>query len=135
VYPDIQLSSSNNIYRAVIDGSILQKNPRLASLLDEGNIWWGPGRCIVGIPIQRKAFYALSCTHPGDTGTAGEWNKRGDLNQMKATYSDFEPRIRELIEHVNPETLLVWKLTQLPELDSWVFGSGRVVLIGDGKTP
>jgi salicylate hydroxylase len=70
MYPDIQLRSSVNCYRAVIDGSILKADPELAPYLEKPFIWWGPGRIVVGIPIQKGKLYSLECTHPGDTGKA-----------------------------------------------------------------
>ncbi|KAE8451371.1 hypothetical protein EG329_004000 [Mollisiaceae sp. DMI_Dod_QoI] len=90
--PKIQLKSSINIYRAVIPGATFRRDPELAPLLDRSTIWWGPHRCIVGIPVQ-------------------------DRNKM--------------MELVNPDDLLVWKLNSLPALDTWVFRNGKVVLLGD----
>jgi salicylate hydroxylase len=111
---------------------MLRADPELSQLLETATIWWGPHRNIVGVPIQNGQLFSLECTHPGDTGTAGDWNKKGDVELMKATYSDFEPLVLKLLGMVKAEDLLVWKLNQLPELDSWVFGGGRVCLIGDG---
>ena len=133
VYPDVQLSSSYNCYRAVIEGSIIRKDPDLAPLLDESNLWWGPDRVVVGVPVQRGAFYSLEATHPGNTGTAGDWSKKGDVELLRKTYLDFETPVVKLMKHVRAEDLLVWKLTQLPELASWVFKSGTVVLMADGE--
>ncbi|KAF8850698.1 FAD/NAD(P)-binding domain-containing protein [Acephala macrosclerotiorum] len=131
LHPNIQLKSEYNIYRAVIPGSTFKADPELAPLLDCSTIWWGPHRAIVGIPVQNGEFYSLECCHPGNTGTAGEWNKKGDINLMKETYSDFEPIVAKMMELVKPDELLVWKLNSLPELASWVFKSGKVVLLGD----
>ncbi|PMD59614.1 FAD/NAD(P)-binding domain-containing protein [Hyaloscypha bicolor E] len=131
LHPKTQLSTCINCYRAVIPGSMLRADPELSQLLETATIWWGPHRNIVGVPIQNGQLFSLECTHPGDTGTAGDWNKKGDVELMKATYSDFEPLVLKLLGMVKAEDLLVWKLNQLPELDSWVFGGGRVCLIGD----
>lgn len=87
---------------------------------------------MVGVPIQNKAAYSLELAHPGNTGTAGEWKKRGDVNEMKTTFSDFSPIVK-LMELVKPEDLLVWKIVQLPPLDSWSTKTGSIVLIADGK--
>jgi salicylate hydroxylase len=134
MYPEIQLESSWNCYRAVIDGKVFKENPEIEHLMDEANLWWGKNRTIVGVPVQNKSAYSLELAHPGNTGTAGEWSKRGDVDEMKAMYSDFEPVIVKLMEHVKPEDLLVWKMVQLPQQQSWSMKSGRVLLIADGKT-
>jgi salicylate hydroxylase len=117
MYPEIGLESDWNCYRAVIDGQVFIEHPEITHLMDEANLWWGHNRTVVGVPVQNKGAYSLEMAHPGNTGTAGEWNKRGDVNEMKATYSDFTP-IVGLMEHVKPEDLLVWKLVQLPQLES-----------------
>jgi salicylate hydroxylase len=135
LHPSTELASTYNIYRAVIDGAAIGADPELAPLLDMSSLWWGPGRTVVGIPVQKKEFYSLECPHPGDTGVAGEWNKRGDLELMKKTFSDFEPTVVKLMSKVKPENLLIWKLTQLPELESWVWENGKIVLIADGLEP
>ncbi|KAE9375886.1 FAD/NAD(P)-binding domain-containing protein [Stipitochalara longipes BDJ] len=131
LHPKIELNSSINCYRAVIPGSILRADPELSQLLETATIWWGPDRSIVGMPIQNGQLLSLECTHPGDSGTAGDWNKKGDVELMKTTFSDFEPLVMKLLGMVKEEDLLVWKLNQLPELESWVFEGGKVCLIGD----
>jgi salicylate hydroxylase len=132
IHPRIQLRSSINCYRAVIPGQLLLADPELSQFLESATIWWGPNRSIVGIPIQNGQLFSLECTHPGDTSTAGDWSKKGDIKLMKETFQDFEPLAVKLLAMVKAEDLLVWKLNQLPELDSWVFGGGRVCLLGDG---
>lgn len=52
---------------------------------------------------------------------------------MIETFSDFEPLVGKLLQLVKPDDLLVWKLNSLPELESWIFKSGKVVLLGDGE--
>ena len=107
IYPDIQLTSSYNCYRAVVGGALLESDPELASLLDAGNFWWGPDRTVVGIPLQNKSFYSFECCHPESTGTAGDWNKKGEVELMKKAYADFETAIGKVMELVKPEDLLV----------------------------
>ncbi|KUJ08879.1 FAD/NAD(P)-binding domain-containing protein, partial [Mollisia scopiformis] len=131
LHPNIQLRSSYNIYRAVILGATFKDDPEVAHLLDHSTIWWGPHRAVVGIPVQNGEYYSLECCHPGDTGTAGDWNKKGDVDQMKETFSDFEPHVTKMMRLVKPDDLLVWKLNSLPELDTWSFKSGKVTLLGD----
>jgi salicylate hydroxylase len=102
MYPEIELESNWNCYRAVINGKVLRDDPEITHLLDEVNLWWGENRTVVGIPVQNKAAYSLELAHPGHTGTAGDWSKRGDLSEMKAGYSDFEPAIVKLFEARGP---------------------------------
>ncbi|KAH7391208.1 FAD dependent oxidoreductase domain-containing protein [Cadophora sp. MPI-SDFR-AT-0126] len=131
MYPDIQLSSSINCYRAVVPGNLIKSDPDLAPLLECSTIWWGPERSVVCMAIQDKTMLSVECPHPGNTATAGEWNKPGDVDALKETYSDFDPVVKKLLAKIEPKNLLVWKLNQLPELKTWVSGSGKVVLLGD----
>ncbi|KAK0123009.1 hypothetical protein ONS96_010022 [Cadophora gregata f. sp. sojae] len=131
MYPDVQLSSSINCYRAIIPGASAASDPDLAPLLGCSTIWWGPQRAVVCMAVQNGTMLSVECPHPGDTGTAGEWNKPGDMEALKETYSDFEPVVKKLLAKIEPDTLLVWKLNQLPELKTWVFRSGKIVLLGD----
>ncbi|TVY83572.1 FAD-dependent monooxygenase OpS4 [Lachnellula suecica] len=131
MYPDIKLQSYTNTYRGMIPGPLMRADPELAPLLEKPRIYWGPHRMVIGIPVQKGAMYSLECNHPGDTGTAGEWNKKGDFKLFLDTYSDFEPMIKKAMTRVIPDSLLVWKLVQLPELESWSWQSGKVVLTAD----
>jgi salicylate hydroxylase len=101
-------------------------------LLENPNFWWGPQRVVVGVPLQAGESYSLELAHPGQTGSAGDWSKKGDKEEMRTMFADFEPVVRMLMDVVSEGNLLVWKLVQLPELEEWVWESGRVVLIGDG---
>jgi hypothetical protein len=38
-----------------------------------------------------------------------------------------------MVNSVKPDDLLVWKLVQLPDLESWTWKSGKVVLTADGE--
>jgi hypothetical protein len=89
---------------------LLKSDLELSPLLNEGNLWWGPDRTVVGIPFQNKAFYSLGCCHLESTGTTGNWGKEGDVELMKKTHADFESAIEMVMELVRPEDLLLWKL-------------------------
>ena len=116
----------------MIPKQVFIDNPSLSPLLEGANLWWGDGRNVVGVPIQNNSAYSLELAHPGGTGTAGDWSKKGDVDAMRATFADFTP-IVQLLEFVEREELLVWRLVQLPPLEKWVMGSGRVVLVADGR--
>jgi salicylate hydroxylase len=132
MYPDIELNGSLNVFRATIPGELLRGDPDLKDLLEHGSMWWGPHRIIVSAPLQNGSCYGIELAHPGNTGSAGDWKKAGDPMQMKEIFADFTaPEVGKLINLVSPENLLVWKLVQLPTLDSWVGKSGKLVLVGD----
>ena len=53
----------------------------------------------------------------------------GDVEQMRATYADFSPMIRKILSKVT--SCLRWTLADLPLLESWLWKSGKVVLVWD----
>jgi salicylate hydroxylase len=82
----------------------------------------------MGYPIRLGSLYNLVLPHSG-RAVGGKSNEPGDLEEMKAYYAKFDPRISKALSKVSE--CLRWKLEDLPPLPRWVSESGRVVLIGD----
>lgn len=55
----------------------------------------------------------------------------GSTKSLRELVSDFEPRVKKLVELVKPEDCFLWKIAHLPKLKSWVSRSGKIVLLGD----
>lgn len=123
-------SSSNCAFRATVSRDAMLADPVTAHLVSDmnANSWIGYRRHIMAYPIRQGAMYNLVMSHPGQAA-AGRWNEPGDLEEMKATYADFDPTIKRVLTKV--EDCLRWKLADLPALPKWVSESGKVVLIGD----
>ncbi len=122
--------STNCAYRATVPASVMISDPAIAHLMSDinANCWIGHGRHIMAYPIRNGQLYNLVLSHPGKA-TIGKWNEPGNLDEMKANYSHFDPTIKRVLENVTG--CLKWKLADLPPLPKWVSDSGRVVLIGD----
>ncbi|KEF55482.1 salicylate hydroxylase [Exophiala aquamarina CBS 119918] len=123
-------SSSNCAFRATVPNQEMLSDPEVAHLMSDvnANSWIGYRKHIMAYPIRQGAMYNLVMSHPGQAAS-GKWNEPGDLEEMKATYADFDPVIKRVLGKVNG--CLKWKLADLPTLPSWVSESGRAVLIGD----
>ena len=123
-------SSSNCAYRAIVPREAMMADPDSAALMHDvnSNAWIGHRKHVMAYPIRHGTMYNLVMSHPGQAA-AGKWNEPGDLNKMKATYSNFDPVIKRVLEKVTD--CLKWKLADLPPLTNWVSKSGTVVLIGD----
>lgn len=123
-------SSSNCAFRATVPSQDMLSDPEVAHLMSDvnANSWIGYQKHIMAYPIRQGAMYNLVMSHPGQAAS-GKWNEPGNLDEMKATYADFDPIIKRVLGKV--KGCLKWKLADLPTLPSWVSESGRVVLIGD----
>jgi salicylate hydroxylase len=123
-------SSSNCAFRATVPSQEMLSDPEVAHLMSDvnANSWIGYQKHVMAYPIRQGAMYNLVMSHPGQAAS-GKWNEPGNLDEMKATYADFDPVIKRVLGKV--KGCLKWKLADLPPLSSWVSESGRVVLIGD----
>src|SRR3954469_6987453 len=92
------------------------------------NIWIGPEKHLVGYPIRGEELYNIVCPHPGQA-TAGKWNEKGSLEDLRTNYSGWDPIPQRVLHHMTESAK--WKLAYLPPLPKWVSDSDRVVLLGD----
>ncbi|KAI9745685.1 MAG: hypothetical protein M1818_001219 [Claussenomyces sp. TS43310] len=136
MYPDINVSSDQNCYRASISLSKVLDDPQTAPLGSSLDFWMGPQHLVIAGPSSDEDQYSIALYHPGDTGTARDWKKPGDLVHMRDTFKDFAPPMRKVLDIV--DSAVVWKVVEVPPLPSWVSKGGKVVIIGDaahGMTP
>ncbi|CAH0041864.1 unnamed protein product [Clonostachys rhizophaga] len=124
------VDSPDCAYRAVISREAMLKDPETAVLMDDVNCncWIGEQGHIMAYPIDNGQAYNVVMPHPGKA-TLGKWNEPGDLNEMRQNYQTYDPVIRKVLEKV--ESVLKWKLAEMPPLPRWLSNNGRVVLIGD----
>ncbi|WP_182479728.1 MULTISPECIES: FAD-binding protein [Bartonella] len=88
--------------------------------------WMGPKNHLVVYPIQSaKIFNFVAITH-GDNAQK-EWNQKGDKEKLKALFSNWNPKILELFDHI--DTWNYWPLFQMNH-DRFV-GSKQQVFVGD----
>ncbi|KAH6897960.1 hypothetical protein BKA70DRAFT_1528082 [Coprinopsis sp. MPI-PUGE-AT-0042] len=119
-------------YRATIPAELIQADPDLKFLVEGyiSNVWIGPGRRIVGY-LVRKDTYNIAMIHPARD--ANEDFKEASLEDMKAQFTGWEPRVMKLLDLV-PSTIL-WSLLDRSPLESWVHSDGKVCLLGDACHP
>jgi salicylate hydroxylase len=72
-----------------------------------------------------------SDSNEASTSNSQNSDRRGDINDILLNVSAFEPRVKAFVKMVNPQDCLQWKVAALPDLGTWISGSGRVVLLGD----
>lgn len=100
--------------------------------------WLAPGRHAVSSPARWGEFYYIILIidqeheqHPTIPEGARNWETMGNIKELRDVYSDHEPVMRRILEKVEEEDCRLWRISMLPDLPSWVSGSGKVVLVGD----
>ena len=96
--------------------------------------WWGPDRHIVIYYTTAKrdeVYFVTSVAEPVEWLTAESWSARGDVNEMRALFTDFHPDVRAAM-NAAPECHK-WAILERDPLLRW--SDGRVVLLGDACHP
>ena len=124
---ELTLDSAISAYICRVPNTVVESIPDNDVIKGEHNIWLGPGQVAVMLPLHDE--HDMVFPHFSTAGKAADWNRWGDVDALRKQYSSFHPAIRSLLEHVERATL--WRLEELPPLESWVSASGRVVVIGD----
>jgi salicylate hydroxylase len=124
------LESSQCAYCATVPVDLINSDPTISHLMTDinGNLWLGPDGHIMGYPIRNGEMYNLVLVNPGKA-SVGKWNEPADVEEMRKSYADWEPTVRQLLSHVT--SYLKWKLAYVLPLERWVSDSGRIVIIGD----
>ncbi|KAF7335898.1 hypothetical protein MSAN_02326800 [Mycena sanguinolenta] len=135
-HPDKPIPTGDAAYRAIIPTSEMCKDPDLKPFVDHPEMtgWIGPGRHIMGYCIRDKREYNLVLLHPDRGAARAEaYDVQGSVQQMKADFVGWEPRVQKLLALVSHT--LIWPLFDRDPLGTWVHPSGRVALLGDACHP
>lgn len=93
-------------------------------------VWFGPGRFVVGYPISNNRFFNLAMVTPREEETlVTSWNQPGDPGELRLEFGSFSPFVQKLTGLV--EKCAKWTIAEIPELPTWSSRSGRTVLLGD----
>ncbi|KAJ4000374.1 FAD/NAD-P-binding domain-containing protein [Lentinula boryana] len=121
-------------YRVVLPTRTFTDDPQLRFLVEEPRIrcWIGPGRHIVGYCIRNRTEYNMVLVKPGD-GHSYSWTAEGDLKEMRDGFNEWDPCVQKLLSKA--DSVLESRLLICKPLETWIHGSGRVVLLGDSCHP
>lgn len=142
---DVEPITEAVAYQFKLHGSAMESSPVTAPLMRNKEIqsWYGPGRHLISTASNFGEHYAVTLTvYPTDddeisdsldvlaNNTSSSY-RRGDVHALRKSVRMFEPRVRKLMDMVQPEDCFLWKYGYLPKLDSWVSSSGKVAVLGD----
>jgi 2-polyprenyl-6-methoxyphenol hydroxylase-like FAD-dependent oxidoreductase len=149
---DVTIQPNSTCYQCRIPAADMLSNPLTAPLITERGIqsWWGPNTHFICGRIRSGESYSASFfIHPtpdrplpkshssasnsNSQDSGGDNNRRGDVNDILENVAryHYEERIQAFARMIKKEECMLWKVAQLPDLETWVSGSGKVVLLGD----
>ncbi|PMD41246.1 FAD/NAD(P)-binding domain-containing protein [Hyaloscypha variabilis F] len=149
---DIALQPNSTCYQCTIPASLMLSSPLTAPLIKEHGLqsWWGPNtHLICGRTKNGDSYSASFFIHPSPSsplpssspshtsssnavhsGTSDN-NRKGDISHILSNIDPYEDRIKAFINLIPEENCKLWNVAQLPDLQTWVSSSGRIVVLGD----
>ena len=91
----------------------------------------GPGKHFITYYVAGKRLLNIVGIAEQNTWTGESWTDRGDVKDLRAAFTDWDPNVRAIIETVD-ETF-IWGLFDRAPLPRW--SVGRVTLLGDAAHP
>ncbi|KAF8241731.1 FAD/NAD(P)-binding domain-containing protein [Wilcoxina mikolae CBS 423.85] len=119
--------SGKSAYRFLVPKALVREDPQTAHLAEKPGellIWTGEDRRIVVYSTHYNELMNFVCIHP-DRDTEGPnegWNLMADKSDLLETFKDFDPAVVALLNKADPQTLRLWRLMDLPALETWVNG-------------
>ncbi|KUI66985.1 6-hydroxynicotinate 3-monooxygenase [Cytospora mali] len=130
-------------YRLLLNTEEMRKDPDLRMFVEEPqvNYWVGPGKHAVNYVLRGKAatsddfktdptlLFNMVLLVPDDM-PAGANTLEGNIEEMRAHFADWDPRIPKLLSMC--DSVLKWRLMIRPGLEpTWSHPSGTFTMLGD----
>ncbi len=123
---DVQFSNIL-MWRALIPAEKLEG----IDLDERGNYWFGPGRTLITYWIRPKNLYSILASVPSDEVHRESWTESGDIDELRASFSDLEPRAQAMMDQI--ETSFLTGMYYRDPIERWT--DRRVSLMGDAAHP
>ncbi|KAH7379139.1 hypothetical protein DE146DRAFT_304687 [Phaeosphaeria sp. MPI-PUGE-AT-0046c] len=130
-HEDPPLLTGDLAYRLLLKTEDMMKDPELRGLVEDPqvNYWIGPDAHAVNYVLRGGKLFNMVLLVPDDM-PAGANTLSGDVEEMRALYKDWDPRIPKLLALC--ESVFKWRLMIRPELDpTWSHISGAFTILGD----
>ncbi|KAL1651216.1 hypothetical protein SLS58_000554 [Diplodia intermedia] len=128
---DPPVQTGDLAYRLLLSTKEMMKDPELRGFVEDPqvNYWMGPDAHAVNYVLRGGELFNMVLLVPDDM-PAGATTLEGNVEEMRALYKDWDPRIPKLLALC--ESVYKWRLCIRPTLEpSWSDPSGAFVLLGD----
>ncbi|KAJ5646618.1 MonooxygenaseFAD-binding [Penicillium lividum] len=129
------IATGDAAYRIMLPRSVMEADPELKELMDEPQAtrWLGPERHIIAYPVRNHELYNIVLLHPDRQEVEESWTTKGSKQAMVDNYKGWDPKVRKMIDLVDDDEVLEWKLCLHRPLKTWIRGS--VAMLGDACHP
>ncbi len=90
-------------------------------------VWMGPHGHVVGYFVADKRYLNFVANSDREDWTLESWTEQGDPNDLRALFSQWDPKLRAILDAVS-ETF-IWGIFDRVPLERW--SVGRAALLGD----
>ncbi|EXJ78896.1 hypothetical protein A1O3_08396 [Capronia epimyces CBS 606.96] len=117
-------------YRLLLSTKEMLKDPELAEFVQKPqvNYWLGPDAHAVNYVLRGGELFNMVLLVPDDM-PAGAKTLEGNVEEMRALYKDWDPRIPKLLNLC--ESVYKWRLCIRLGMDCWSHPSGAWTMMGD----
>jgi salicylate hydroxylase len=97
------------------------------------SMYIGPNRLFLHYPLRKNRLMNVVAISRQPRWEEEGWAISAKGDELLELYQDFHPRVLEMIEAMQPETLFKWGLRDRDPLEQWTLG--RVSMLGDAAHP
>lgn len=130
-HEDPPLLTGDLAYRLLLDTEQMMKDPDLRHFVEDPqvNYWIGPDAHAVNYVLRGGKLFNMVLLVPDDM-PAGANTLAGNVEEMRALYADWDPRIPKLLALC--KDVFKWRLMIRPGLDpTWSHPSAAFTILGD----
>ncbi|KAL6874721.1 FAD/NAD(P)-binding domain-containing protein [Trichoderma novae-zelandiae] len=93
--------------------------------------WLGPDKHFLAFPISRNTILNIvAFVYSDDDRMKESWTATGHRSEVQKEFESFDTTVRKTISFMN-ENPSKWILNDRELLDQWIYGNGKIVLMGD----
>ncbi|KIV79232.1 hypothetical protein PV11_06802 [Exophiala sideris] len=129
--PDPPTPTGDLAYRLLLSTEGMLKDPELAKFVTEPqvNYWLGPDAHAVNYVLRGGKLFNMVLLVPDDMPVGSANTLEGNVEEMRALYKDWDPRIPKLLALC--ESVYKWRLQIRVSKDPWTHPSGTFTMLGD----
>ncbi|PQE20597.1 FAD dependent oxidoreductase protein [Rutstroemia sp. NJR-2017a BBW] len=128
--PDPPVETGDLAYRLLLDTRDMMKDEDLREFVEKPqvNYWLGRDMHVVNYVLRNGSLFNMVLLVP-DNMPAGATTLEGNVEEMRALFRDWDPRISKLLGLC--KSVYKWRLCIRPNPETWSHPSGHFTMLGD----